>query len=325
MKREFMNKILIGIFIFMSWPGNAWPDYTQELRDQIKELETRMPKSGSLDYFHDMGIIARKADEAELTDLTTEIVKSLLLTRMDEYVKDEINAIDALYETDAYLATGRLETLNRFERYHAPSPEFLTTASGQALDAEMIRFRASAIEALKIGCSMSAITTAVQAIRKSGLFVTDRPQDQKSVDEINRELECCLNWKTNIDIKNEQKFQTDYEEGTLTEEAHLSLEGDRRDKVSAKWAGDWIYYFKGREGQGQGKSTALVTYVKGQETAEVKVAPGKVTSSGRMNFPMTLNGTMETVEMERKGILPRAFIAGREAVDLTGCKEKNSK
>lgn len=310
---------LVAILGTISPPLSA-VDYTQELRDQIEQTERQFLNQLTLDYFHDMGIIARKADEAELVELATEITGTLLLKRMDEYVQTEVKAINRLYETDRFAATKRLEALNRLERYYQPTEEFLNTISGQALSGELARFRQGAIAELENSCSDFSLLQGIQAIRKTGLFMTGHAQEVRDIQVLTPKVECCLGWKPKIRYSAQQEFKTDYEEGTLIQKADLNLETNRRDLSEARWRGDWIYRFKGRGGVGEGISQAILTYTRGSDTAGLVISASRLSSVGRINFPVSLAGDRRTIEIDGEPIYPKAILSG-QAVSLNGCLE----
>ena len=311
----------LGFLIGMSiMPVLLRADYGEELRSQIKEIESRYAQKFTIDYFRDMGIIARKADEAELADLTTEIVRSLLLKHMDEYVKIEIKNINVNYTQDRFLAGNQLGELNRFERFYEPTEEFLSTANGQVIEAELVRFRQNALDLLQKSCAEESILAGIQAVRKTGLFTTKHAAEITMMQEITNALDCCLAWKPEIQYQNEQAFENDYEKGTLAQEARLTLQSDRKNYSEANWTGEWIYRFKGREGSGEGVSQATLRYHKGEETASLVISASRVTSAGRMNFPVSLAGEDRTVTIEGNPIYPNAIFVGNVSLPLSGCR-----
>ena len=320
MKSQILWIFLITLEITFASPLFA-VDYTQELRDQIKQIEQRYSNFFTLDYFHEMGIIARKADEAELTDLATEITRTFLLKPMDGYVQTELKTINQLYEVDRFAATKRLEALNRQERYYQPTEEFLNTASGQALNAELVRFRQGAIAELQNACSDFSILQGIQAIRKMELFRTDHGQEIRDSQALLQSVECCLSWKSKIRHSARQEFKSEYEEGILTQETQLTLETNRRDLQEARWRGDWIYRFKGRDGTGEGIAQAILTHTKGSDTADLVISASRISSVGRINFPVPLTGARQTLEVAGESMNPKAILSG-QPVSLTGCLEE---
>jgi len=99
----------------------VFAEYEQEIRDQTQDVLSRYP-GGHLDhdYFHDMGIIARKADEAGLNTQTSEIVGSLLYKRMDHHVEKQLEQISRDYEMKRPEASTQLQDLIRYRLYYQP-------------------------------------------------------------------------------------------------------------------------------------------------------------------------------------------------------------
>ncbi len=81
--------------LMLVWPAASRADYSEEIKAQIKEIEARSQVL-KLEYFHDMAIVAHKADDAELNDLARDIIRSLLLKRMDDYIEHELVEINKL-------------------------------------------------------------------------------------------------------------------------------------------------------------------------------------------------------------------------------------
>ena len=320
-KRNFFTSLLLltAAFFLLSRQERLGADYASELRSQIREIQGRNTQGLNFDYFHDMGILARKADEAELNDLTAETVHSLLLKKMEEYVQSEIKAINELYESDRYQASRRLEALNQFKRFYEPTGDYLNTTGGQAIHADMIRFRADALAVLEKSCSSETLATGLQAVLKTGLFVTNSAEEIKALQALPPKIECCLSWAPQLSFRDEQSFKSTYEEGKLTYEAHLKLETSRRDYSDAKWVGDWIQHFDGRDGQGEATAQVILQYPKGAETAELAISASRVTSVGRINFPVTLAGEKRTLEIEGKPLAPKVLFSAGHPVSLTGC------
>lgn len=296
-------------------------DYAAEIQDQIKAIQARYKETKDLKYFHDMAIIARKADEAELTELTIKIIRNDLVKPMGEYVEKEIAEINDLYTRDAYKASERLAELNKFERYYQPTQEFLNTAGGRALAGEFVMMRKSSLEALGMACVDIAIQQGLKAVLMTGLYQTGTAEEFASLRDISREVECCLSWGSVLKHENTQMFETDYEKGSLTETTNLSLQTDAKNHSEARWAGDWLYQFKGKEGVGKGVSQAILTYRRGSETADLVITASKVTSAGRMNFPRSLAGEPRTLNVQGTPLLPSVVMAGKKVL-LNGCKRK---
>ena len=211
--------------------------------------------------------------------------------------------------------------MNRYQKYYQPTDEYLRTTGGQAFSSELARLRQNALDRLKEGCSESAIREGLKAVRKTGLFVTDTPQEISTVREIEDRLDCCLFWHPEIRYREEQAFKSEYEEGVLIQEAHFSLQTNRRDDKEALWAGEWIFRFKGREGTAEGVSPAKLRYRRGEETASLTIGTSRVTSVGRINMPIPLSGDFRTVEVQGNPIRPEAVFSEKQAVPLMGCRE----
>lgn len=308
-------------FFFAAAPAAVFADYAQELRDQIADVQKHAANSPNLVYFHDMGIVARKADDAELNDLATEITGTLLLKKMETYVDSEIERINQLYVTDPVAASHGLVELNHFERYYQPTAGYLNTTGGQSFAAELARIRKDVIAQLKEGCLDDNVRAGLVALKKTGLFITEKPEEILSMRDLPPLLDCCLGWKKKIHYENEKEFETDYEKGTLTEEAHLVLQSNPKDLSEAYWTGEWLYHFKGRQGTGEGVSQARFRYRRGEETADLVITNAKVTAAGRMNMPTPVAGDHRTVDVEGKPLHPAAVFVAGAAAFLTGCHE----
>ncbi len=321
-------KILFALLIFLA--GYAWliqtvrADYAEQLNGQILDIESHAGKMIGPEYFHDMGIVARKADDSGLADLTLQIVREKLLAPMDEYVKSEAAEINRLYETDPLAASRRLKELNSFERYYEPSENFLKTAAGQTLAAELSLKRRNAQGFIATACSESALVQALQIMKKTGLFQTRQAEEINSMREITRLLDCCLAWKPKINYRSEKLFENDYEQGTSAEEAHLLLQTNARDYNEASWTGEWTYHFTGRKGKGEGRSTAVLKYKRGSETADLVISASRLSSVGRINFPVTLEGEPRTLNVEANGIFPKAYFSADQEVPMAGCQESKN-
>ncbi len=326
-----LQKVFIRLGVFFACgifflPLSLRADYDEELRDQIQSVQTRHVRFKTLEYFHDMGILARKADEAELTPLTTEIVKSLLLKTMEEYVTGELKHINELYVTDPSAATELLISLNRFERFYQPTEDYKGTTHGQVLSAELARLRGEALLDLAHSCSDDSILKGLHALRATGVFVTNHSEEVSRLQEIASGLDCCLGWKTHLDFQSQKEFENDYEKGVLVEEVHLKLLTNRKNYQRAKWSGEWIYRFKGREGAGEGLSQATFEYLKGSDVAQLAISASRVSSAGRINFPMRLAGEKREVSMAGKPIVPEVnFPNATTPVVLVGCLQAKGK
>ncbi|MBN1689306.1 MAG: hypothetical protein JW893_09405 [Candidatus Omnitrophica bacterium] len=322
-KVYLIKNILVLIIIGLSiCPFEGYADYIQELEDQIEAIKEKDVPGFDAEYFHDMGIVARKADEAELNQLNAEIVETLMLKKMDEEIEAELGVIKTLFVTDPYAASRRLQDLQQYQRFYQPTDEYLRATGGQAISGTLSRFRANTLEMIKAYCNEKSILGAIQAIRKTGLFVTNSAEEIVNLRELTRLLDCCLSWKPELVIYWQEKFKTDYEEGILTEKARLRLVSNRRDFVEAKWSGEWIYHFRGREGEGEGVSEAHFRYRKGEDFGSLVISASRVSSSGRINFPFSLAGDRRTIEVENVDIYPIAYFSEDGVYPLQGCRDE---
>ena len=316
-----MRLAVVFLFSFcMSLPV-AFADYEVELRRQIKDVERKFSNPLKREYFRDMGIIARKADEAELTELTTEIVGSLLIKKMEEYVDDQFKQVNILYFTGQSSPAGRaLKDLKRYEKFYQPTDDYLRTTGGQVYQSDLIRMRKKAMRLIQVSCADVAISTAIAAVRQTGVFVTNAGQEIKEVQTLAREIDCCLSWKPEIKIASRQEFESEYEKGIVTENARLRLKSSRSDMTQARWEGDWIYEYKGVDGTGKGASTAVFNFKRGSDIGDLRIANAKLSSVGRFNFPSNLSGANKTVEVGGSAVSPSAALSS-SAVAITGCHD----
>lgn len=315
MKKLFFAALIVAVFA-----PSAAADYAGEIRDQIKETGNKFIAGIEPAYFRDMGIIARKADDAGLYDLTSEIVKSYLFERMEKYLEAQIEAVNNEAGRDPYEASRRIGPLLKYERYYEPSQEFLSSSAGQGFSAGMARQRQEALEFLKLSGAQEAVLLGLQAMHKTGLFATRRQEEDREMEKLMGLLSCTLGWKKNFSYKYEQEFKTDYEKGTLTEDAEFTLETVSDDYLSAKWSGPWNYRYTGRDGEGQGATRATLKYRRGDYSAELFIEGAKLSSAGRFNFPANLSGEKRVVEVTGTGLKPQANFIG-QAMPLTGCRE----
>lgn len=317
--RKFFLVFFFGFFLGLA--SAAWAAYEDELRDQIKKIETDYKRVPEMTYFRDMGIIARKSDEAELSELTSEIVRLNLLKVMDEHVRSELKKIHEIYPEEPVASSRKLQDLSRYERFYEPTEEFLSTAYGQSLATDLLQFRENSIGAFKRSCSDFAILTGIQALRKTGLFVTKSASEITQLREIQQQLTCCLGWKPEIHYSREEPFETEYEQGVLIEEGTLKLRSSRTDYSRAEWVGEWIYRYSGREGRGEGVSQGILNYHSGEDQATLTISPSRVSSTGRMNFPTALSGEKRTVTIDGLTYNPQAVLFS-ESFPLKGCRDK---
>lgn len=298
----------------------AFADYEQELEDQIEEVKKQYPEVFSVPYFHDMGIIARKADEAELNLLVTKIVKSLLLDRMENDIREELEWVKRSYRTNAHEATRRLQELSKFQPFYQPTDEYLSTTGGQELSGSLSRLRSNTLSMLEKSCSEYSIRHGIQALRKTGLFRTNHSEEIVDLREITKRLDCCMYWKPRIQFVMRTPFESDYEEGVIIEEVDLKLRSSRRNMTDAHWVGQWIYRFEGREGKAEGVSHANLRYRKGEDIADLVISASRVTSVGRINLPVSLSGDHRSIEMEGENFFPFANFGRDAVIALQGCR-----
>lgn len=316
---SFFFPVAVSVFLFFGAVLPVFADYTQELQDQIEELKKDYPQPRP-EYFHDAGILAHKADDAGLYEQATGIVRAHLFMKAEEYVRNEWQEINRLYTAaDSFNATRRLQDLVRPVSYYKPSEEYLKTASAQAVTTELVQLRTQALEALERGCLDHGLLAGILAIRESGFFEAGTPAEIEAMRLLNERLSCCLSWNAEIRLSKKQPFETEYEAGEISEEANLRLESSRTDLSFARWAGEFIYRFTGRDGQGQGVSQGILTYRKGQDQASLVITASRVTSTGRMNFPNAFSGENRTLGVRGNPVNARlAFF--EDLVPMTGCR-----
>lgn len=305
----------------MLLPGPLRADYSDELRDQIRDLQARYPSTLEEVYFRDMAVIAHKADAAEIMDLAAEIIRKNLWERMDGHVETELEAINALYETDAPAATERLKELVEYRKYFQPTGPFLQTGQGKSLAAEIGQARERLLAQMNQSCATDTVQAAIQVFRKTGLFATGEPREMMSMREFQKVLNCCLSWKAAIVYEYTQTFESEYEAGTKREAAKLKRVSPGSDWNEAQWTGEWRYDFQGREGEARALSSATLRYRKGEDTADLVIRSAKVDSSGRMNMPVPVAGEHRTLEIDGEWLRPQAVFSAEVAIPLSGCRE----
>lgn len=312
----------ISFLTFFLAANLLFADFEQEIRSQVQALVAQY-SAVALDalYFKQMGILARKADDIESNELLTEIVKTHLFQKMDQFVEVELEGIHTLYLADAVLASKKYTDLATYDKVFQPTQEFLNTTPGQALAAELVRYRGNALQTAQRTCQDFALRELIQVYRKTGHFETNRSEEIASVREMKAMLDCCMNWRSEILYQFQRGFFNDYEAGVIRETGVLRLQSDRRDKNHARWAGDWIYQFDGREGNAEGKSQAILTYDKGQETATLTITHARVVSEGRINFPLSPAGELRTLEVEGKNYVPEVLFNKEQMIAVTGCNK----
>lgn len=310
--------ILVGVVLFS---GNALAEYDDELRRQAEVLERRYASALEHNYFYDMGIIARKADEGQYDALTSEIVGTYLFKKMDLHVNSELEEIERLYRQDSFKASRRLEDLVRYKRYYQPTGEYLSTTGGQAFGGELARMRANSIEMIGEQCPSSAFEQGLKAMKKTGVFITGKPQEIKTMRELQQKIDCCIRWKSKIHFFEEKEFETDYESGKIHEKGALRLKSSPRNLSEAIWEGKWIYRITGREGTAEGVSLAKLVYRKGEDIAQLTISTSRVNSAGRINLPIAMSGDRRTLDVDGNSLYPELIFSSALSVPLVGCNE----
>lgn len=298
----------------------ATGDYIQDLKSQLASLDKKYSKKEA-EYFRDMGILARKADEAGSAELTSEIVLTQLLPQMKQYILDSLEEIKSDFSKNKMSSLRKLTALGALDRYYQPTGNFLETAGGQAITTDLIQRRERALAGLTKGCSEVSIEQGMEAIKMTGLYQTNSLPEIDSLRKLIDGVSCCLGWKSELRFTRSNEFENDYEKGTMSEEGNLRLESNRNDLSEARWTGEWIYKFTGREGKGEGVSQATLIYHRGDESAVLAITPSRVTSTGRMNFPNALSGEKRTFAVEGSILSPVLDSLG-QPIDVTGCKKK---
>ena len=312
--------ILIFIGLGLLAGGSLWAGYTEDLQSQIDQARSTFKERPEFIYFRDMGVLARKADDAGLTDLTAKIIRKELLEPMNDFLQIRLEEINQLFASDPLKASRQISELYKFERFFEPSSNFLQTAAGQVLTTALLQERDRALQSLQT-CSRESILIGMQAVRRTGLYVTKSAAEIKSLRELNLAIECCLSWKKELHYMREQPFENTYETGTLVEEGKLRMASSPNNLSEAQWTGEWIYSFTGLEGKGLGVSQAVMNYRKGEDEAKMTISASRVTSSGRMNFPVALAGEQRTLQIVGDAISPWASLYDIE-MPLTGCRDE---
>lgn len=297
-------------------------DYAEDLRRQADKVRETYA-SGRAEYFHDLSVIARKADDAGENQVAAEILRDLFQAS-ENWAQEQVNQINEQFLADAFHGARRLPDLTRFDRKFQPTDNFLKAAQGQALNTDLIQYRVNALESLQRSCETKNLVQGIAAVRKTGFFVTGSPAETQILRSLTENLECCFSWKPEISFSRQQEFETLYESGIFTEEARLRLESSRSDLSEARWSGDWIYRYEGREGRGEGVSQGILIYRKGEDAASLSISASRVSSTGRMNFPNPLSGEKRTLETEGSPLdLSLNFF--EESVPVTGCRTREKK
>ncbi len=303
---------------------NAWAEYADQLKTQVKETEARFTPGSENVYFRDMGIIARKADDSQHYELLAEIINNALFAKMDSYVKSRVKDIDEQLDKDPFQASSKIEALVRTQHYYEPSADFLETAMGKSFAGEMARSRQDTLELLKKNPSVESFIKALSAYQKTGLFSVKKNQEETDLNNLRRQLGCSVAWKKKITYRYEDRFRTDYEEGTVIEEAELTLRTGADEYAAAEWRGPWIFRYKGRDGEGQGTSEAILKVQRGQYETEVLITSARLSSTGRFNFPVTLNSVTRLVNIKPPRLMPKAELS-EQNFSLSGCSDEGPK
>lgn len=324
MKRKWT--FILGLSVMSLMTGLAHAEYTDEVKSQIQDLQNRYQnKPLDLVYFHDMGIIAKKADSAEINSLTVEIVRTHLLKKMDEFVGEQLKNINLLYHNgNGSEASKLLRGLLEYKNYYQPSEDFLMTGGAKAIRSEHNLFREIAVKSMEEEDSLEAITRGIRAVQQSGLFVTNAGSQFSDMRKLIEKTECSVGWKPTLNYRNEEDFQTDYDAGQVIQEGHLKLQSSGRDLSEAKWVGVWIYHMKGREGALEGTAQATLKFKRGEDMAALNIADSKLNSAGRMNMPMPASSIQKTVEVVSNPISPVAVFDGNIKISLVGCHENKT-
>ncbi len=316
MKRLAMF-LFLGVMVFA---GSAKAEYAEQLRKQIDETQKRFPKGPEPAYFHDMGIIARKADDAESYDLVMEIVQTYLFGEMDKFVDSNLKKAVAQTEADPYLAGSYISGLLDFEKYYEPSGEFLNSSAGQAAAANLVRVRQEAFEKIsKPKVSVADLAAGFKAYKKTGLFSVKGNAEETDLRKLHEKLDCGVSWARKVNIRLQQEFKTDYEGGIMRQNAELTLQSVASDFTKAEWRGPWIFDFQGRDGVGKGTSTAILKVTRGAYDGDLSISTSQLSSTGRFNFPNGLTGERRVVSIVGNKLLPEVEIDYKK-VSLTGCE-----
>ena len=321
------NKFIFTGFLFCAALiacGNVRAEYVDQLKTQVKEIEARYTQGSETGYFRDMGIVARKADDSQNYNLLAEILNSSLFEKMESYVKSQMKEIDAQIEKDPYKASSSIEGLVKTQIVYEPSADFLETAEGKGFVGDMARQRQDSLVALKKNPSVESFIKALAAYQKTGLFSIRNAKTEEDLNNLRKQLGCTVGWKKKISFKNEQIFKTDYEGGTVTEDVNLTLQGGAGNYAAAEWHGPWIYRYKGRDGEGLGTSEAILKVQRGQYETELIITAARLSSTGRFNFPVTLNDVRRLVNIEPPRLFPKAELDDLE-FSLTGCDDEGPK
>lgn len=317
-----MNRNLILFIMFASIltsPFFAAADYASDLKDQMSALEARFAKGIEWAYFGDAGIIARKADDAGFTDLTTTMIRTYLLKKMESMVTDRLTVINQKFETDPYGAAKQLSELAEWKEYFKPREEYLRTSYGQVVTQELIRQRSEALRSLS-QCSADSIQKGVLALRQTQLFLTRTSEETDSVRELMNRLDCCMYWNPVLEFSYDYAVKTDYEEGVVKERIQLKLESDRRRSAEAKWVGDWRYQIDGKEGSADTLSKAVLTVRRGSEYGDLVISNAKINSVGRVSVAIPTSGEHRTIQVKGNPVSPDAIFRAQTKVPLTGCR-----
>lgn len=314
-----MKKALVTAILILCLSPAANAEYADQVRQQVKDTEAAFPEPNDA-YFHDMGIIARKADDAELFPLLVEILRRNLFQKSEEYAKSRFEKAVEVMESNPKDAEAIINDLLKFKEQYVPSEEFLGTADGKALAADMVRMRSEALR--KLGgakASQANLIQGFQAYRKTAMFYLRTAPETADLQALSRRLGCHTGWARQLRYSQEQEFKTDYEKGSLVEVMELTLQTPATDYSNAVWRGTWTVKYKGRDGIGQAVSQATLTFKGGAYEADLLIEGARLSSTGRFNFPNALSGERRVMLIEGTKIQPELEVSGT-LVPLTGCE-----
>lgn len=318
--------IFAGLFLAAALmiSSSARGEYADQLKAQVRQTESEYASGAEAVYFRNMGIIARKADDSQNYELLAQIITGSLFGKMEFYINEQIKIINELLETDSFAAGKKIAELLNTQRYYEPSADYLETSGGKSFAAELARQRQESLVLLKKNPSAETVVKSLNAYHKSGLFSVKGKTQETDLNNLHREIGCTLGWRKKLSLKRTQKFRTDYESGSVTETMELTLQTPASDFAAAEWRGSWIYTYKGRDGEGQGVSDAILKFQRGQYETEILITAARLSSSGRFNFPVTLSPVKRLVNIKLPHLLPRAELF-EETFLLTGCSDESSK
>lgn len=326
MKFKSVSKIFLTAFVTAAalTPGPAARgEYADQLKAQVKQIESEYAPGAESAYFRNMGIIARKADDSQNYELLALIIKNSLFAKMEFYINEQLKTINELLETDPFAAGKKITALLNTQRYYEPSADYLETSDGKSFAGELARQRQEGAQLLKKNQSVDIVVKGLYAYQKTGLFSIKGKQQETDLNELHKQIGCALGWRKKLSLKTKQKFRTDYESGTVEESMELTLQTPASDYASAEWRGSWIYTYKGRDGEGQGVSEAILKLQRGQYETEILITAARLSSSGRFNFPVNLSPVKRLVSVKPPHLLPRAELF-EQTFSLTGGEDEGA-